>query len=265
MKERLDIILAKRGLVESRTKAQWLIKNGFVLINEESINKPSKKVNENEKILIKQKFPYVGRGGIKLAAAIEEFSIDVREKTCLDLGASVGGFTDCLLQKGAKKVYAVDSAKELLHPSLVCKKNRVTLLEETDARKRFKLEELVDIIVIDITFASLKEILPNSRYYLKNNGDIIVLVKPLFEKEFEKKDKFKIIKSEEDLKKILVSLVNWALSNNIYPLNIMKSPLLGKGGSIEFLIHFRLNNNHLTVNFAEEIQLMINSLFQDNQ
>ena len=169
------------------------------------------------------------------------------------------------MQKGAKKVYAIDSAKGLLHPSLVCKKSRVTLLEETDARKRFKLDELVDIIVIDITFASLKEILPNSRYYLKNNGDIIVLVKPLFEKEFEKKDKFKIIKSEEDLKKILVSLVNWALSNNIYPLNIMKSPLLGKGGSIEFLIHFRLNNNHLTVNFAEEIQLMINSLFQDNQ
>ena len=265
MKVRLDIILAQRGLTESRTKAQWLIKNGLVFINEVPINKPSKRVNSNEKILIKQKFPYVGRGGIKLAAAIEEFSIDSREKICLDLGASVGGFTDCLLQKGAKKVYAVDSAKGLVHPSLVCKKNRVVLLEGIDARKRFKLDELVDIIVIDITFASLKEILPNSKYYLKDNGDIIVLVKPLFEKEFKKKEKLKIIKSERDLKKILVNIVKWALVNDIYPLNIMKSPLLGKGGSIEFFIHFKLNNKLLSENSDNKIQLKINSIFRDNQ
>jgi 23S rRNA (cytidine1920-2'-O)/16S rRNA (cytidine1409-2'-O)-methyltransferase len=265
VKERLDILLAKKGLVESRTKAQWLIKNGFVIVNEEPINKPSKRVNINEKILIKQKFPYVGRGGIKLAAAIEEFSIDPSEKVCLDLGASIGGFTDCLLQKGAKRVYAVDSAKDLLHPSLVCKKERVVLLEETDARKRFKLDELIDILVIDITFASLKEILPNSRYYLKDNGDIIVLVKPLFEREFKKKEIFKIIKNEKDLKKILVNLVKFALVNDIYPLNIMKSPLLGKGGSIEFFIHFKLNSKLLTEDSSKIMQLKINSLFRDNQ
>ena len=264
MKERLDIILVKRGLVESRTKAQWLIKKGFVFVEKERITKVSKRVDSSEEIFLKQKFPYVGRGGIKLAAAIEKFSISVDEKTCLDLGASIGGFTDCLLRKGAKKVYAVDSAKDLLHSSLICKKDRVILLEETDARKRFKLDELVDIIVIDITFASLKEILPNSRYYLKDNGDIIVLVKPLFETEFEKKEKFNIIKNEKDLKKILVNLVNWALMNNIYPINIIKSPLLGKGGSIEFFIHFKLNNKYLPEN-SKIIQLKINSLFRDNQ
>ena len=261
MKERLDIILAKRGLVESRTKAQWLIKNGFVFVNKEPINKPSKRVNNNEKILVKHKFPYVGRGGIKLEAAIGEFSIDAREKICLDFGASVGGFTDCLLQKGAKKVYAVDSAKGLLHSSLVCKKSRVILLEGIDVRKRFKLDELVDIIVIDITFASLKEILPNSKYFLKEDGDIIVLVKPLFEREFKKKEKFKIIENERDLKKILVNLIKWASMNDIYPLNIMKSPLLGKGGSIEFFIHFKLNNRVIT----ENLDKTINSIFMDNQ
>jgi len=265
VKKRLDIILVHRGLVESRTKAQWLIKNGFVFVNEEPINKPSKRVNNSEMILLKQNFPYVGRGGIKLATAIEKFLIDVNEKICLDLGASVGGFTDCLLQKGAKKVYAVDSAKDLLHPSLVSKKNRVITLEATDARNKFKLDELVDIIVIDITFASLKEIIPNSKFYLKEDGDIIVLVKPLFEKKIEKGEKLKIIKDKKELKKILKNLTKWALSNEIYPINIIKSPLLGKGGSIEFLIHFKLKRTNIRQNLDKNIQLIINSLFQGNQ
>ena len=265
MKERLDIKLVERGLVESRTKAQWLIKNGLVYVNDKTIFKPSKKVNSDEMIILKQKFPYVGRGGIKLATAIKEFLIDVSQKVCLDLGASVGGFTDCLLKKGAKRVYAVDTAKDLLHPSLVKRKDKVIILERTDARERFKLDEFVDIIVIDITFASLKEILPYSKYYLKDDGDIVVLVKPLFEKEFEKKEKLKIIKDENDLKKILNDLTKWALSKGIYPINIMRSPLLGKGGSLEFFIHFKLNLRIFVEDLERKIQIIINSLFQDNQ
>jgi 23S rRNA (cytidine1920-2'-O)/16S rRNA (cytidine1409-2'-O)-methyltransferase len=265
LKKRLDVILTERKLVESRTKAQWLIKNGFVYVNGDCIIKPSKRINNNTKVLLTQEFPYVGRGGIKLEAAIEEFSINVNEKTCLDLGASIGGFTDCLLQKGAKKVYAVDSAKNMLHPSLVCKKSKVIILDETDARKRFKLDELMDIIVIDITFASLKELIPNSKLYLKNDGDIIVLVKPLFEKKIEKGEKLKIIKDKEDLKIILRNLINWALLNEIYPINIIKSPILGKGGSIEFFIHFKLNKKDIIEKLADNFPLLINSLFQDNQ
>lgn len=259
MKERLDILLVERRLVESRTKAQWLIKNGLVLVNGAPLTKPGKKLDNTEEIILKQKFPYVGRGGLKLEAALDKFSINVKQKTCLDLGASIGGFTDCFLQRGAKKVYAVDTAKALLHPSLICKKNQVIKLEETDARSLIELGETVDVIAIDITFASLKEILPNSKHYLKDEGDIVVLVKPLFENNSEKNEKFGIITSEIELKGILINLTDWALANEIYPINIIKSPLLGKGGSIEFLIHFKFIKN--SVNLERSIQLMIDSLF----
>ena len=264
MKERLDILIVERRLVESRTKAQWLIKNGFVLVNGVPLTKPGKKVDNNEEVILKQSFPYVGRGGLKLEAALDKFSIDVEQKTCLDLGASIGGFTDCFLQRGAKKVYAVDTAKDLLHPSLICKKNRVIQLEKTDARNLIKLGETVDIIAIDITFASLKEILPYSKHYLKEEGDIIVLVKPLFENKSQKKDKFRIITNESELKKILKNLNNWALANEIFPINMIRSPILGKGGSIEFLIHFKINKDNLTEKLEKEITFMINSLFQGN-
>ena len=265
MKERLDILLVERRLVESRTKAQWLIRNGSVLVNGTPLTKPGKKVDNREEIILIQKFPYVGRGGLKLEAALDKFSIDVEYKTCLDLGASIGGFTDCFLQRGAKKVYAVDTAKDLLHPSLLCKKNQVIKLEETDARKLIKLSETVDIIAIDITFASLKEVLPHSKQYLKDEGDIIVLVKPLFENNSDKKDKFRIITNESELKEVLKNLTSWALENEIIPINMMKSPILGKGGSIEFLIHFKINNNNFTEKLKSKIPFMINSLFQGNQ
>ena len=265
MKERLDILLVERRLVESRTKAQWLIKNGFVLVNGILLNKPGKKVDNLAEIILKQNFPYVSRGGIKLEAALDNFSIDVEQKTCLDLGASIGGFTDCFLQRGAKKVYAVDTAKDLLHPSLICKKNQVIRLEETDARNLIKLGEIVDIIAIDITFASLKEILPNSKHYLKDEGDIVVLVKPLFENMSGKQDKFRIITNENDLKHILKDLTDWALANKIFPINIIKSPILGKGGSIEFLIHFKINRENLTDKLGNNINFMIDSLFQGIQ
>jgi len=265
MKERLDILLVERRLVESRTKAQWLIRNGLVVVNGIPLVKPGKKIDNNEEIILKQKFPYVGRGGLKLEAALDKFAIDAKQKTCLDLGASIGGFTDCFLQRGAKKVYAVDTAKDLLHPSLICKKNKVIILEETDARRAIELAETVDIIAIDITFASLKEILPNCKQYLKDEGDIVVLVKPLFENQSEMKDKFRIISNENELKKVLKTLSNWALANEIVPINMIKSPILGKGGSIEFLIHFKIKKDNLADKLKNKIPFMINSLFQDNQ
>ncbi|TES93878.1 MAG: TlyA family rRNA (cytidine-2'-O)-methyltransferase, partial [Promethearchaeota archaeon] len=120
MRERLDVILVERRLVESRTKAQWLIKSGFVFVNDMKILKSSKKVDNNSKIKLSRKYPYVGRGGLKLEAALKSFSVDVKGKICVDIGASIGGFTDCLLQNGALKVYTVDTATNLLHPSLTC-------------------------------------------------------------------------------------------------------------------------------------------------
>ena len=195
MKERLDILLVDKRLVESRTKAQWLIRNGYVLVNGVEIKKPGKRVDNRYDIRLKKEFPYVGRGGLKLEAALRHFSISVENKVCADVGASVGGFTDCLLKHGASKVYAIDTAEDLLHPSLRCEKmkNQVIPLLGIDVRKLNKLEEKVDVCTIDITFASLRDILPNIKNYLKRGGDIVVLVKPLFETDFHQESTYKII------------------------------------------------------------------------
>ena len=239
MKERLDIVLVDKRLVESRTKAQWLIKSGFVFVNDVKILKSSKRVDINSNINLTKKYPYVGRGGLKLEAALKSFSVDVQGKICVDIGASVGGFTDCLLQHGALKIYTVDTATDLLHPSLTCKDDKIVEFFGVDARELTSLPEKVDITTIDVTFSSLRSVLPNVKSYLKQDGDIIVLVKPLFETNFQQEKKFKII---NDLyKRILREFIGWSKMNSLYPKGLIASPLLGKGGSIEFLVHFQID------------------------
>ncbi|MBY9012728.1 MAG: TlyA family RNA methyltransferase [Candidatus Lokiarchaeota archaeon] len=258
MKERLDILLVERRLVESRVKAQWLIKKGYVIVNEMNIIKPGKRIENNSSIRLTKKFPYVGRGGLKLEAALNRFSIVAKGKICADIGASVGGFTDCLLQNGAEKIYVIDTAKELLHPSLKCKDENIVKLLGVDARKLKSLPTNVDIVTVDVTFSSLKSILPNVKNYLKKEGDIIVLVKPLFEMDFRKETNFKIIKDIEILRKILWDLLEWNINNSFFPIGLIVSPLLGKGGSIEFLIHIRIDKK-VDINFEE----LINQAFKD--
>ena len=257
MKERLDLLLVERRLVESRTKAKWLIKNGYVLVNESIVKKPSKKVDNSHDIILKKEFPYVGKGGLKLEAALNNFSITVKDKVCADIGASIGGFTDCLLKHGASKVYAIDTATDLLHPSLLCNKAQVISLLGIDARKLTSLAEKVDLITIDITFSSLRDILPIVIKLIKNTGDIIVLVKPLFETNFYNNQKFKIIKDSEVLIDILKGLIKWSVENNLYPQAIMKSPLLGKGGSMEFFIHFRVKKGTFNGNYEDLIKHLL--------
>ncbi len=259
MRERVDILLVDRHLVESRTKGQWLIKNGYVLINNEKVTKSGKKIDNEAKIELIKQFPYVGMGGLKLEFALEKFSIPIKEKICADLGSSVGGFTDCLLKHGAKKVYSIDTASGFLHPSLTCQNKKVIELSGVDARLINKLGDMVDIIVIDITFASLKDVLPNTKYYLKKNGDIIVLVKPIFEVDFENSDKFEVISDKNRLKQILYELTEWGFNHDFYPQDIIKSSLIGKGSSIEFFIHFKISKRSILK--EEKINEKINSLF----
>lgn len=257
MKERLDILLVERRLVESRMKAKWLIKNGYVLVNKRIIRKPSKKVENSHKIALKAPFPYVGRGGLKLDAALSEFSIIVREKVCADIGASIGGFTDCLLKHGATTVYAIDTATDLLHQSLICNKKQVVALLGVDARKLTTLGELVDIMTVDVTFSSLKDLLPNVIKYVKLGGDIIVLVKPIFETNFYDKKKFRIIKDNKILFEILKDLLSWSTKNNLIPKAIMKSPILGKGGSIEFFVYFKVGKENNNRNYEDIIRKIL--------
>ena len=258
MKERLDIVLVDRRLVESRTKAQWLIKSGFVLVNDTKILKSSNRVDINSKINLTKKYPYVGREGLKLEAALKSFSVDVTGKICVDIGASVGGFTDCLLQHGALKVYTVDTATNLLHLSLTCKDDKVVELFGVDARELASLPEKVDVATVDVTFSSLRSILPNIKNYIKQDGDIIVLVKPLFETNFHQEKKFKIINDLTTLKTILREFIGWSKMNSLYPKGLISSPLLGKGGSIEFLVHIRIDKE-----FVFKIDNAIDEVLKD--
>ncbi len=260
MRERLDIVLVERRLVESRTKAQWLIKSGFVLVNDMIILKSSKMVDINSKIKLTKKYPYVGRGGLKLEVALKSFSVDVKGKICVDIGASVGGFTDCLLQHGALKVYTIDTATNLLHPSLTCKDDKIVELFGVDARELTSLSERVDIATVDVTFSSLRSVLPNIKSYLKQDGDIIVLVKPLFETNFHQEKKFKIINDLTILKRILREFIEWSKLNSLYPVGLITSPLLGKGGSIEFLVHLKIDKEY---NF--DFDIAIEKGFRDVQ
>lgn len=250
MKERIDILLVERNLADSRTKAQWLIKNGYVLVNKKQIIKPSKRIENTLEIQVTQSYPYVGRGGLKLKAAIKEFSISVKGKICADIGSSVGGFTDCLIKNGALKVYAIDTATDLLHPSLRCEKmkEKIIPLLGVDARNLIPIEELVDICTIDMTFTSLRAVLPKVKRILKKNGDIIALVKPIFETEFYNKHRFDIIKDTKHLYQILNELIQWIIENHFFPNGIIKSPILGKEGSIEFFIHLKLKKPNLYFN-----------------
>ncbi|MFW9895189.1 MAG: TlyA family RNA methyltransferase [Candidatus Thorarchaeota archaeon] len=244
MKERIDILLVERRLVESRTKAQWLIRNGFVIVNGIKITKPGKKVDNSYEIQLTRKFPYVGRGGLKLEAALNKFSISVDDKICVDIGASVGGFTDCMMQHGAKKVYAIDIAKDRLHPSLICEKmhDKVIPLLGVDARQIIPIDERIDVCTIDVTFSSLKEILPNVRNFLKVDADVITLVKPFFERSIESIDFDSDLKNSSFYYNILVDLIEWCIQNQFYPKGLIKSPLLDFESSTEFLLHLCVND-----------------------
>lgn len=259
MKERIDILLVERRLVESRTKAQWLIRNGYTLVDGVEVRKPGKRIDNTCLIQLKAQFPYVGKGGLKLEAALDEFSISVKKKVCADIGSSVGGFTDCLLKHGASRVYTIDTAIDLLHPSLRCEKmkDKVIPLLGVDARLLKKLDEQVDICSVDVTFTSLREILPNIKNYLKPSGHIITLIKPIFETKFKEEKKFQIIQDPKELNKILLDFISWSINNEIFPHGLTKSPILGKGGSIEFLAHFKLERASSGFDYKKKINLII--------
>ncbi|MFW9939871.1 MAG: TlyA family RNA methyltransferase [Candidatus Thorarchaeota archaeon] len=256
MKERIDVILVDKRLVESRTKAQWLITNGYVSIGGKKILKPGKKIDNTLEITLEKEFPYVSRGGLKLEAALQNFSISVVNKTCMDIGASVGGFTDCLLKNGAKRIYAIDKAEDLLHPSLRCEKVKGIIIPMLgiDARNIPDIIEKLDICTIDITFVSLRTILPKIKKFIKLNGDIIALLKPIFETEFRNIPRFKIIQDPQQLYQILTDLNQWCRKNQFFPSNIIKSPILGKEGSIEFFIHIKLEDLGLNNDFNKLVR-----------
>ncbi len=239
-RSRLDLLLIKKGIVESRQKARSLIMAGAVFVDGIRIEKPGYSVSMFSKIHIKEDiFPkYVSRGGLKLQAALDYFNIDPIGKIFLDVGASTGGFTDCLLQKGAEKVIAVDVGYGQLHWKL--RNNpKVILMERTNIRYLTSeiLNENLDGAVIDVSFISLKLVIPVVSQLLKNNSIIIALIKPQFEVGKGKVGKGGVVRDPKLHRKVINDIISFAIDLGWNIKGCFPSPLLGPKGNREFFIY----------------------------
>jgi 23S rRNA (cytidine1920-2'-O)/16S rRNA (cytidine1409-2'-O)-methyltransferase len=239
MKKRLDEICVYRGLFESREKAKRFIMAGEVFVNGMVVCDASKKFDEENTIIeVKAKDLYVSRGGIKLKKAIDHFRIDLKGKICLDIGVATGGFSDCMLQEGAKKVYGVDVGKGQVHEKILSDP-RFYFIPETNARflKKEIFDESIDFVSVDVSFISLKLIIPPLLKCLSKKTDIILLVKPQF--ELEPKDLKKgIVKNEELRKKALNDIIDFVNKfKNLKIIGFIDSPIKGEKGNLEFLLY----------------------------
>jgi 23S rRNA (cytidine1920-2'-O)/16S rRNA (cytidine1409-2'-O)-methyltransferase len=232
---RLDILIAERKLTKSRAVATDLIKKGLVKVSGEIVTKPAKEYAPDTNIEILEQPKYVGRGGLKLEKALAEFQVNPAGLIVIDVGSSTGGFTDCLLQNGAKKVYAVDVGTDQLDPRLKSD-SRVVSLEKTDIRKVTSLPEKADLAVIDVSFISLELILKSVANLLIKKGKIIALVKPQFESANIDKNKSGVVKNDLIREKVLEKIKNFCTQNDLTVLNTTKSPILGGDGNTEYLI-----------------------------
>jgi 23S rRNA (cytidine1920-2'-O)/16S rRNA (cytidine1409-2'-O)-methyltransferase len=238
MKQRLDNLLVGKGLAQTKSKAQSLILAGIVFVNGEKTDKCGKTFLENVTIEIRgDQNPFVGRGGLKLQAALDEFKIDVKNKICLDVGASTGGFTDCLLQYSAGKVYAVDVGYGQLDFKLQ-KDQRVVILDRQNIRylKKEQIPDLIDIVVIDVSFISLEKVIPEVLKFMQPKGIIVALIKPQFEVGKGAVEKGGIIKNKEKIEAVKERIKTLIKKLNLKIIGIIPSPILGQKGNQEFLI-----------------------------
>jgi len=239
MKERLDKIIKQRRLIRSRSRAQRMIEAGRVRVDGHIITRSGHPIDPDAEIEILSFEQYVSRGGEKLDAALEQFRIDVRDRVCLDIGASTGGFTDCLLQRGAAKVYAVDVGHDQLHPNLR-RDPRVVVREGLNARylEPQDFDDPIDLVTIDVSFISLNLILPPLAELLSPRGQIVCLVKPQFEIGKEKLPSDGVIKREPDRQAVLGRLRAFVASQTPWSVTAeMPSPIEGSKGNVEYLFH----------------------------
>ena len=240
-KERLDLLLVARGFAESREKAKALILSGSIQVAGKKIDKVGAQVDrEAEVILLKPPLPFVSRGGLKLAAALDSFQIDVTGKTAIDIGASTGGFTDCLLQRGAARVYAVDVGYGQMAWRLRIDP-RVVMLERQNIRHlpADAVPEPADLATIDVSFISLEKVIPAITPRLKPDGAVIALVKPQFEAGKGEVGKGGIVRDPERQKKILDRICGKGAEWGLTVVGAIPSPILGQKGNKEFLVYFK--------------------------
>ncbi|HAN10212.1 MAG TPA: TlyA family rRNA (cytidine-2'-O)-methyltransferase [Clostridiales bacterium] len=236
--KRIDVLLVEKEFTKSRAQAQVYIKNGQVYIDGKNIDKSSIQVDESANIEIRGELQkYVSRGGYKLEEAINKFNIDLKGKVCMDVGASTGGFTDCMLQNGASKVYAIDVGHSQLDPKLALD-SRVVSIEKTNIKdvNKEKLER-IDFICIDVSFISLTNIMEYIKNLTENSGEIVALIKPQFEVGRGNLNKKGIVKDEKTRKKTVDKIIEYMVKSNMFVKGVIESPIKGSDGNIEYLMY----------------------------
>jgi 23S rRNA (cytidine1920-2'-O)/16S rRNA (cytidine1409-2'-O)-methyltransferase len=238
-KLRIDSLLVEKGLAESRAKARALIMAGEVSVEGKTMIKSGTLVSENAAISILQPSPFVSRGGIKLDFALDHFQLDVTSKVAADIGASTGGFTDCLLQHGASRVYAVDVGYGQLDYRLRRDK-RVVVMERVNARYPFSLLEKVDLATLDLSFISVEKVIPSVAGLLIDEGYLLVLLKPQFEAKRGEVGKGGIVRQPAVHARVLGRFISWVINHGFRLGGLVVSPILGAEGNTEFWLQLRL-------------------------
>ena len=255
IKKRLDVLLVELGYADSRTKAQAIIMSGQVYVEGQKADKPGISYEESVSIEVRgATCPYVSRGGLKLEKALRDFGVDPTGYVCSDSGASTGGFTDCLLQKGAKKVFAIDVGYGQLDWR-IRSDPRVVVMERTNVRyvTPEQLGEPLDLSVIDVSFISLRIVLPVIKSFLKSSGQVLCLIKPQFEAGKEKVGKKGVVRDMQTHKEVLDDFVETANNLGFTILGLTFSPVKGPEGNIEFLAHLTLEKQEGIVLNTEKI------------
>lgn len=255
-KVRLDVLLHERGLVESRERGQRLIFAGEVIVNNQLITKPGTRVSPDATISLKQKPRFVSRGGDKLDAALRRFQINPQGWVCADVGASTGGFTDCLLQAGAAKVYAIDVGYGQLAWSLR-QDARVVVMERTNARYLEELPEQIDFVSMDVSFISVRLLLPVARGWLSPGGQAVILVKPQFEAGRREVGKGGVVRDPAIHRRVLQEIAAFAQQAGFAARGLTSSPLKGPAGNVEFLLWLAMTTQHPAIDLDTWIDAAI--------
>ena len=234
-KRRLDTLLVERGLAETIEKAKAIVMAADVLVNNRVVDKPGTLVDNSATIRVLASPPFVSRGGLKLAHALDELQLDVTDMVAADIGASTGGFTDCLLQRGTRRVYAIDVGYGQLDYRLRIDR-RVVVIEKLNARYPFELPEVVDLATVDVSFISLQKVLPNVVSLLKESGCLVVLVKPQFEARREQVGKGGLVKDPLVHAQVLGRFILWSIGRRLRLQGLTPSPILGAAGNREFFV-----------------------------
>lgn len=259
MKERLDIVLVNRGIFQSRERAKGAIMAGIVYVDGQRVDKPGTGIKEDAELYVKEDTcPYVSRGGLKLAKALDSFRISLDGVVAVDIGASTGGFTDCMLKNGARKVYAIDVGYGQLDWGL---RNdpRVVNMEKVNVRylETEKIAEKADFISIDVSFISLKLVFPVAAELLAEDGKLVCLVKPQFEAGREQVGKKGIVRDKAVHMEVIENVVRYGEANGLYPQGLDFSPMTGAKGNIEYLL--LLNKNNTGTDYKPIIESVVNA------